>query len=428
MAHNPAGPVSHAETYNQAGTQTSHFGLETNAIPSGLASSNPRDGFPLDRGALADALNHNHDHDKVQTQTQDITDYHEDQDDEEPLPDPMLEAAAMRVRHPDSIILSPGLPPDEESGGGDGPFLLPAKQGVPPELPNLAAEVIFVLICTAGQVISALTYGHVIVGQTALRTALGIPATQVPWLLGSALLASGLSVIVAGSLADLAPPKPLMVWAFAWSAAWHGVAAGAISPRLKVLFFMARAMQGLSLGVLVSASMSILGRVYKPGVRKTRVFSLMAAGAPIGFWIGCVHGGALSGQLPWLFGSTAIFLALVALGAQLTLPDLSPAKDSSDADVPSLRHFDYIGATLSCGGCGLLLFGLTQGASSQWSPYTYTLIVVGMLMFVAFAFAERQIARPLIPNGLWSTPGFTALLVAYFLGFGAYCKLIITLR
>lgn len=107
-----------------------------------------------------------------------------------------------------------------------------------------------------------------------MLAALGLPAAQAPWLLGSALLASGLSVIVAGSLADLAPPKPLIVGAFAWSAAWHGIAAAAVSPRLKVLFFIARGMQGLALGILVSASMSVLGRVYKPGVRKTRVFSI----------------------------------------------------------------------------------------------------------------------------------------------------------
>ncbi|KAG4221475.1 hypothetical protein PC116_g30049, partial [Phytophthora cactorum] len=179
-----------------------------------------------------------------------------------------LELGAIRSR---SVA---GHHPDEENGGNGGTSAPALSQGIPPELPNLAAEVVFVLVCTAGQLIFALTYGHANIVQTVLRDALGLPATQTPWVLGSALLASGLSVIVAGSLADLAAPRPLMVGAFLWSAAWHAVAAGAVSPRLKILFFIARAMQGLSLGVLVSASMSILGRVYKPGVRKTRVFSL----------------------------------------------------------------------------------------------------------------------------------------------------------
>lgn len=148
----------------------------------------------------------------------------------------------------------------------------------------------------------------------------------------------------------------------------------------------------------------------------------MAAGAPLGFWLGCIHGGALASHLPWLFGSTAIFLVLCAVAAQMTLPDLSPAKDSNDVDAPSLRQFDYLGAVLSSVGCGLVLFGLTQGSSANWSPYTYSLIAVGLLMFVAFAFVERSVKRPLVPNELWKTPGFAALLLAYFLGFGGFSK------
>ncbi|KAI1077695.1 MFS general substrate transporter [Whalleya microplaca] len=412
MGSRPGFPVSRGESFQTFGTETPDLGLGTSAFPSGVASPDPLLGAAhqneyLDRKALAKALG------QSQLQTQDITER------DEVLLDPMLELTAIRSRRAESAVgRRPSLAGLSEEGGSP---TAPISQGVPPELANLAAEIIFILVCTAGQVIFSLTYGHATVAQVPLRDALGIQATQTPWLIGSSLLASGLSVIVAGSMADLAPPKPLMVGAFLWEAAWNGVAAGALTPRLKILFFVARAMQGLSVGVLVSASMSILGRVYKPGIRKTRVFSLMAAGAPLGFWIGCMQGGALSAHLPWIFASTAIFLGLCALAAQLTLPDLSPAKDNiNDADAPSLRQFDFLGAAVSSIGCGLLLFGLTQGSSAHWSPYTYSLIILGILMFVAFAFIERRVSRPLIPNGLWKTPGFVALLVAYFLGFGGY--------
>ncbi|KKP04197.1 puromycin resistance protein pur8 [Trichoderma harzianum] len=276
------------------------------------------------------------------------------------------------------------------------------SQEVPPELANLLAEVIFVLFCTAGQAISALTMGQVSVNQFVFQEALGLVPAQIPWLLGSSVLASGLSVI---------------------EAAWNAVTAAAVSTNLKVLFFVARAMQGLAAGVLVSASMSILGRVYNPGIRKTRVFSLMAAGAPFGYWIGCVQGGALAAHLPWIFGSTAMFLALCGLAAYLTMPDLKPAADSSSADVPSMKQFDYLGAVLASLGCGLILFGLTQGSAVQWSPYTYTTIILGFLLLVAFHFVERRATRPLIPTGLWQIPGFAAVLLAYIFGFGVYGEL-----
>lgn len=295
-AHDPAHPLADVGTsfYPESAPETPYsltLGLDTGAFPSGVASPDPlltpsanNEYFPLDRKALAQALGRRDsgEHLSIRMQTHDIADRshhqpsysssdHGDEDDDGVLPDLMLELSAIRSRTRSAVAR---VPEDVESGSSTPVRAKGSSQGVPPELANLAAEVIFVLVCTAGQFIFALTYGHANVAQLQLRTALGLPATQIPWVLGSGLLASGLSVIVAGSLADLAAPKPLMVGAFVWSAVWHAVAAVALSPRLKVLFFVSRAMQGLSQGVLVSASMSILGRVYKPGVRKTRVFSL----------------------------------------------------------------------------------------------------------------------------------------------------------
>ncbi|RDW82874.1 hypothetical protein BP6252_03986 [Coleophoma cylindrospora] len=373
-------------------------------LPSGAITPYPllghKETTDIDHKALAAALNESQAYDlhPVSTHT---------------AGDQILELARVRSRtqHESNV----GLPPNALSEPAP-----PVKQGVPPELKNLFAESVFVLVNTAGQLIFSLTLGQVMVTQSQFRVALGIVPSQLPWLVGSSLLASGLSVIISGSFADLAPPKPLMVGAFVWQALWNAVAAGAIKPELKILFFVARAMGGLSIGVLVSASMSILGRVYNPGMRKTKVFSLMAAGAPLGFWFGCIQGGALSKHLPWIFGSTSIFLALCAVAAQFTIPALKPAADSSHVNAPTMQEFDYWGALLASVGCGLLLFGLTQGSSAQWNPYTYSLIIAGLLMFVAFYMVENRVKRPLIPNALWTTPGFSALMIAYFLGFGGF--------
>lgn len=317
-----------------------------------------------------------------------------------------------------SAVGPTALDPAEEHASSE----VPVSQGIPPELPSLLAEVVFVLACAGGQLVSALLIGHVAVTQAVFTAALGIPPSQAPWLLGASMLPCGLSVIISGSLADLMAPKPLMVGAFIWEVVWNIVAAAAVSPRLKALFFFARAMQGLAAGVLVSASMSILGRVYQPGIRKTRVFSLMAAGSPFGYWLGCLLSGALSSRLPWIFGSSAVLMVMLTIAAQVTIPNLRPAKDSLDAEAPSLRHFDHIGAGLASVGCTLIIFGLTQGDSAHWNPYTYSLIIVGFLVLVGFYFVEKRMARPLIPSQLWQTPGFSPLLVSYFLGLGAYSK------
>jgi hypothetical protein len=47
-------------------------------------------------------------------------------------------------------------------------------------------------------------------------------------------------------------------------------------------------------------------------------------------------------------------------------------------------------------------------------------VILGFLLLGGFYFVEKYVARPLIPNRLWKTRGFAALLISYFLGLGAY--------
>lgn len=305
----------------------------------------------------------------------------------------------------------------EEEGTPDGPR---KSQGVPPELRNLTAELVFVTVCSAGQLLFSFLLGNVNVNQQAFKAALGLEQGELPWLVGSFLTALGLSVILSGSLTDLLPPKLLIVGAFVWLTLWNIIGVFSLTPSRAILFFIMRAMQGLAVGVLVSGSMSILGRVYNPGQRKTRVFSAMAAGAPFGFWLGALQGGALSHRLDWIFGSTAIICGLCAGAAYAVIPALRPVADNSGADAPSLRSFDWKGAICAVVGCICLLFGLTQGSVAEWAPYTYVLIIVGVLVLSFFFWLETKVQRPLVPARLWKTPGFAPLMLAYFLGFGGF--------
>lgn len=295
-----------------------------------------------------------------------------------------------------------------------------APQGVPQELRNLTSEILLVIVCSASLTLYAFALGDVTVNQEEFRKALGMQNTELPWLTGSFNTANGLSVVVSGSLMDLAPPRRIMLGAFGWFTIWNIIGAFSIRPSTAVLFHIVRAMQGLAVGVMVSGSMSILGRVYKPGLRKNRVFSAMAGTAPFGFWLGGVQGGALRAHLPWIFGSNAMISGLCCVTAYFTVPPLRPVADIAGAEAPSLKQFDYLGATVAMGGFICLLFGLTQGSVTSWAPYTYALVVVGVLLLAAFIILERYVERPIIPNRLWKTKGFKPLMLAYFLGYGSY--------
>lgn len=102
------------------------------------------------------------------------------------------------------------------------------------------------------------------------------------------------------------------------------------------------------------------------------------------------------------------------------IPCLQPPPSDKPGELLSIKDFDFLGATVSTAACGLLIFGLTQGAPTQWTLYTYASAIVGVFLFVAFYFVERRAPRPLIDNRLWKTAGFLPLMVSYFLGYGAY--------
>ncbi|KAE8323896.1 major facilitator superfamily domain-containing protein [Aspergillus sergii] len=294
------------------------------------------------------------------------------------------------------------------------------SHGKPPELPTLFAEIVFVVVCSVGQLLFAIVLANTLVNQITLIDALGLAGSKSPWLIGSFCLANGVSVVVSGSLADLTNPKWLTVGALVWLTVWNLIGIFSITPSRIVLHFVVRAMIGLAVGMIQSTAVSMLGRIYKPGQRKTIVFSSMAAMIPLGFGVGALQGGAFSAHLHWVFGSTAIVCALCTVAAYWAVPTLPPSSGLASEATLSIKDFDYLGAAVSVGGCGLLIFGLTQGAPTHWTPYTYTLVIVGVLLLVAFYFVERWVSRPLIDGRLWKTPGMVWLLISYFLGYGSF--------
>ncbi|PSN65690.1 MFS general substrate transporter [Corynespora cassiicola Philippines] len=284
----------------------------------------------------------------------------------------------------------------------------------PKEFPSLAAECAFICTCSMGQLMFAMHLSNAFINQLTLVEALGIGGAATPWLIGSFLVANGVSVVISGSLADLISPKWMVLISFTWITAWNLIGFFSVTPSRMVLFFVSRSMSGCAVGTLCSAAMSMLGRVYKPGIRKNRVFAAMGAMIPMGFAVGALQGGAFSSHLQWIFGSTAILSAACVVLAYWCIPHLA-------TDSLGIRQFDVAGAAAGMAGSGLVIFGLTQGAPTHWTPYTYALVIVGIGILALFGFIESRVERPLIDNRLWSTPGFLPLMISYFLGYGGYC-------
>jgi len=53
----------------------------------------------------------------------------------------------------------------------------------------------------------------------------------------------------------------------------------------QIFFDVARALQGIGPAILLPNAIAVLGREYKPGLKKDMSFSLFGAAAPIGTYI-----------------------------------------------------------------------------------------------------------------------------------------------
>ena len=108
------------------------------------------------------------------------------------------------------------------------------------------------------------------------------------------------------------------------------------------------------------------------------------------------------------------------MAAFVAIPSLRPAKIAGATREVSLKDLDIAGAVCLIFANTLLLFGVTQGSATNWSPYTYVLAIIGAILLVVFYFLERVAGRPLIPPQLWNTKGFTPLMLAFGMSYGSW--------
>lgn len=281
-------------------------------------------------------------------------------------------------------------------------------QGRPPMLTSGVAEISFILVCSAGQYFFSHLLGNCAVLQDVITDMFHMPASQRVWPNGAYNLANGLGVPLSGALADIYGARILIVASLGWLTI-ACILGAAVGTRSSIAFMVIRALQGLGVSGMTSSSISYLGRVYKPGKRKTAVFSGMASLAPIGYVVGAIQGGALSKSktaVAWMFGSNALIVGIIFLAALKYAPSEQTVRQYerlTGAPAVPRRKFDWIGAVVAVAACGLLIFGLTQGSAAHWAPYTYSTIIAAVFLFALFVFIESKVADPLVPNSIWKT-------------------------
>jgi MFS family permease len=269
---------------------------------------------------------------------------------------------------------------------------------------SLIQEIMFVLIICLAQALMLAGIAQALVPASIIGRSLGDTSPgSLAWYSAAYGLTAGTFVLPAGRLGDLFGHKKLFIIGFLWFALWSLITGFANMVHVAggqgtIFFCVSRALQGIGPALLVPNGQAMLGRTYKPGPRKNLVMCLFGASAPFGFVVGAVMSSlfAINASWPWAFWTLAAMCLALAATSILVLP---PTTGTKLNDTESLWvQLDGAGIALGVSGLVLFNFAFNQAPIVSWTtPYTYFILVIGVMLLAAFVHIELIATHPLVP-------------------------------
>ncbi len=258
--------------------------------------------------------------------------------------------------------------------------------------------------------------------QTVVGTALPRIVTDLggndlyTWVVTIYLLTSTITVPFYGKLSDLYGRRPLLMIGIVLFLA--GSALSGLSQDMAQLILF-RGIQGLGAGALFPISLAVIGDLFTPAERG-RYQGLFGAVFGISFIIGPALGGFLTDQVSWHW----VFYVNLPIGliSLYVIWRLLPTHRVKNAS----RNLDYLGALVFTIAIGLLLVGLTNKQSADWSsPWVGGLIAAGLLLGAVFVLIESRAKEAIVPLDLWRNRTFVSSMLATFMvSFGFFGAII----
>jgi EmrB/QacA subfamily drug resistance transporter len=244
--------------------------------------------------------------------------------------------------------------------------------------------------------------------QTIVATALPRIATELnglnklSWVATAYLLTSAVTTPIYGKISDLLGRKKIFQTAIGIFLV--GSVLCGVSQTMNQLV-IARALQGIGAGGLISLVLAIVGDVITPRQRGRYVgyFTVVFVGASVA---GPLLGGFLTDSLSWRWVFFVnIPLGAIALSAVATRLHLPVHKRE--------HHIDYLGAVLlAAASVCLLLATVWGGTTYAWhSAQIIGLLAAGTVLAVIFGWWEARTKEPIIPPRLFKNDIFSVSVV-----------------
>ena len=213
---------------------------------------------------------------------------------------------------------------------------------------------------------------------------------EFPWIFSVYLLAQAVSVPVYGKLSDLFGRKPVVLWGIGLFLVGSIMCGAAWNIWLLIAF---RVVQGLGAGAIQPTTITIVGDLYSVRER-AKVQGYVASVWGIASVVGPTLGGVFSEYVSWRW----IFFVNIPLCLLAATMIGRRFHEKVERGRPVI---DYRGAALLTAGLTLLILGVLEGGQAwAWdSPAGLAVLGIGVLLLVAFGFAERTAVQPVLP--LW---------------------------
>jgi EmrB/QacA subfamily drug resistance transporter len=229
---------------------------------------------------------------------------------------------------------------------------------------------------------------------TALPTIVGDlgGVSDLSWVVTAYLLSSTVAGPVYGKLGDQYGRK--LVLQAAIVIFLIGSALCGLSQNLTELIVF-RGIQGLGGGGLIVITIAVVGDIFPPRQRG-RYQGYFGGVFGVSTVLGPLLGGFIVDNLSWRW----IFYVNLPVG----LLALAVIGVAFRPRVDHVKHtIDYLGSSLLAGGlAAVVLYTSLGGTRASWtSPWMLALIVGGGALLVAFVFAERRAAEPIVPLELF---------------------------
>ncbi|MGH2465951.1 MAG: MDR family MFS transporter [Candidatus Limnocylindrales bacterium] len=254
--------------------------------------------------------------------------------------------------------------------------------------------------------------------QTVVGTALPVIVTDLKgndlyvWVVTIYLLTSTISGPVYGKLSDLFGRRPVIIFAVSLFLI-SSILSGLSQNMAELILF--RGLQGLGGGAIFPVALAVVADLYTPSERG-KYLGLFGAVFGVSFLIGPAIGGVITDNVGWHW----IFYVNVPIGliSLVIIWRLLPAIKRPDA----ARHIDYLGAAVFAVGISLVLIGLTNKGTGNWTdPAVGGLVLAGLIIGAVFLWIESRSADPIVPLGLFRIRNFSVSVAAmFFAAFGFF--------